>query len=57
MTFRSTLVCTGSDGSGFVYDNARICSQCGVAFENVSRTPIHFVRLAEDLKWPESWDA
>ena len=57
MSFRSTLVCTGSDGSGFVYDDARICSQCGVAFENVSRTPIHFVRLAEDLKWPESWDA
>ena len=52
----STLICSGSDGSGFVFDGARICAQCGVAFEDVSRTPVHFTQEAEELKWPESWN-
>ena len=53
----TTLICTGSNGSGYPYDGARICAVCGVAFEDVAMTPVHFVREAEELKWPETWKA
>jgi len=43
------MICTGSDGSGYPFDSARCCAVCGVAFEDVSRVPVHFVREAEGL--------
>ena len=51
---RTTLICSGSDGSGYMWDGARVCAVCGVAFEDVSRTPIHFVREHEELAG--NWD-
>ena len=47
------MMCIGSDGSGYPFDNARCCSVCGVAFEDVSRVPLHLVREAEGVDWDE----
>lgn len=57
MRANTTLICTGSDGAGYQFDGARVCSACGVAFEDVTRTPIHFVREAEgiDRETYEAW--
>ena len=47
------LMCTGSDGSGYPFDGARCCAVCGVAFEDVSRVPVHFTREAEGFDWDD----
>ena len=50
---RSALVCTGSDGAGYPFDNARCCAVCGVAFPDVSRVPTHFVREIDPTEFDE----
>ena len=52
---RTTLICSGSDGSGYMWEGARVCAACGVAFPDVSRVPVHFTEEAEGLDWG-NWD-
>ena len=49
------LMCVGSNRSGYPspVEPVRTCAVCGVAFEDVSRVPVHFTREAEGVDWDE----
>jgi hypothetical protein len=45
----TTLLCLGSDGSGYPFDGAKVCAVCGIAFSDTpGRIPIHTVRERDE---------
>jgi hypothetical protein len=47
------MICRGSDGSGYPFDDARCCSVCGVAFPDGQRVPQHVTEEAEGIDWDQ----